>query len=70
MTKSKAPLLGVAVWREETRIELPPENSFAAYVKLFTGERIVNTIYEEPERQSVALGAVQLFAYFPVALLQ
>jgi len=69
MTESKAPPLGVAVWRE-TRIELPPESMSAAYVNLFTGERNVSTMHKEPERQSVVLGAAQLFAYFPVALLQ
>jgi (1->4)-alpha-D-glucan 1-alpha-D-glucosylmutase len=69
MSEGKAPPLGEAVWRE-TRIELPPESSSAAYVNLFTGERVVSTMLEEPERQGVALDAAQLFAYFPVALLQ
>ena len=69
MTESKAPPLGVTVWRE-TRIELPPESASATYVNLFTGEHIVSTMHEESERQAVVLGAAQLFAHFPVALLQ
>jgi malto-oligosyltrehalose synthase len=69
MSEGGMPPLGETAWTD-TLIELPPETPSAAYVNLFTGERVESARFEDAQGQGLALRAAQVFAHFPAALLR